>query len=112
MITTDVILPLVGSMLGLIIVPPAIFFSGGYCSRFFSRLPLTLPPDNRFVCESRSSIYLHSVPNSLSSLLVRYVYPGLFAMAALSLLAGSAQNILSGWAQVIRDKEFLLELRL
>ena len=44
--------------------------------------------------------------------LVLHVYPGIFAVVGLSRIVVSAMIVLSGWSQSIRDKEFLVEMRL
>lgn len=41
-----------------------------------------------------------------------HVYPGIFAVVGLSRMVVSATGVLSGWSQAIRDKEFLVEMRL
>jgi len=41
-----------------------------------------------------------------------HVYPGIFAVVGLSRIIVSAMIVLSGWSQSIRDKEFLVEMRL
>lgn len=41
-----------------------------------------------------------------------HVYPGIFAVVGLSRVIVSAMTVLSSWSQSIRDKEFLVEMRL
>ncbi|KAI9573863.1 hypothetical protein HD554DRAFT_2012394, partial [Boletus coccyginus] len=41
-----------------------------------------------------------------------HVYPGIFAVIGLSRIVVSAMTVLSSWSQAIRDKEFLVEMRL
>ena len=41
-----------------------------------------------------------------------HVYPGIFAMVGFSRTVVSGMVLLSGWSQSIRDKEFLVEMRL
>ncbi|KAG8215068.1 hypothetical protein J3R82DRAFT_8489 [Butyriboletus roseoflavus] len=41
-----------------------------------------------------------------------HVYPGIFAVISLSRVVVSAMTVLSSWSQSIRDKEFLVEMRL
>lgn len=45
-------------------------------------------------------------------IVVVHVYPGIFAVIGLSRIVISAMTVLSSWSQAIRDKEFLVEMRL
>ena len=45
-------------------------------------------------------------------LLVVHAYPGIFAAAGLFRMCASAMGMMSIWSQAIRDKEFLVEMRL
>lgn len=53
-----------------------------------------------------------SVLMRVRHILVVHVYPGIFAVVGLSRLVVSAMTVLSSWSQSIRDKEFLVEMRL
>lgn len=41
-----------------------------------------------------------------------YAYPGIFAAAGLSRMCVSVMGLLGTWSQAIRDKEFLVEMKL
>ncbi|KAF8629103.1 hypothetical protein AX15_003588 [Amanita polypyramis BW_CC] len=83
--TKEVIAPLVAGLLGMIVVPVALF-----------KLAYTLFPraevDGKF-------IFMH-------------VYPGIFVFIGLMRSSVVLYDILSTWSQTIRDKEFLVEMRL
>ncbi len=49
---------------------------------------------------------------SLIFLSVIHVYPAIFIIAASSRSALLSMDLLSSWSQSIRDKEFLVEMRL
>lgn len=83
--TKEVIAPLGGGLLAMIIFPGAVFRA---MQHFFPNLVL----DNRF-------IFMH-------------VYPMVFVLAATAHAAIILYNVLRSWSQSIRDKEFLVELRL
>lgn len=44
--------------------------------------------------------------------LVIHAYPGIFAAAGLFRMCASAMGMMALWSQAIRDKEFLVEMRL
>ncbi|KII87240.1 hypothetical protein PLICRDRAFT_93037 [Plicaturopsis crispa FD-325 SS-3] len=83
--TREIILPVTAGLLGMILLPGGAF-------RALHRLFPALPLDGKF-------LFMH-------------VYPGIFAMAGSSrtLVVGFA--LLKRWIQSIRDKEFLVEMRL
>jgi len=41
-----------------------------------------------------------------------HVYPSIFAVAGLARMLLTISGVLSSWSQSIRDKEFLVEMRL
>ncbi|EPQ56749.1 hypothetical protein GLOTRDRAFT_115872 [Gloeophyllum trabeum ATCC 11539] len=82
--TKEVIAPLTGALLAALLCPIGVDW---LCRRL-----LSLPLDNRF-------LFMH-------------VYPGIFGVIGLSRLANNAWVALSAWSQTIRDKEFLVEMRL
>lgn len=47
-----------------------------------------------------------------SALAVIHVYPSIFTMAGIAHAIGAASKIMSSWSQNVRDKEFLVEMRL
>jgi hypothetical protein len=53
-----------------------------------------------------------SILTRVRRILVVHVYPGIFAVVGLSRIVFSAMIVLSGWSQSVRDKEFLVEMRL
>ncbi|KDR68014.1 hypothetical protein GALMADRAFT_79202, partial [Galerina marginata CBS 339.88] len=83
--TREVIAPLAGGLLGMILLPGTIF-------RVAQQLFPDMPLDNRF-------IFMH-------------VYPAVFIFAGTIRSAIVAYGLLSSWSQKIRDKEFLVEMRL
>ncbi|KAK0238548.1 hypothetical protein EDD85DRAFT_1022072 [Armillaria nabsnona] len=83
--TKEVIVPVTVGLLGMIILPGLLFT----ILRHF--LPF-LPVNDKFV-------FIH-------------VYPAIFIIAASSRSALLSMDLLSSWSQSIRDKEFLVEMRL
>ncbi|KAH9479708.1 ERAD-associated E3 ubiquitin-protein ligase doa10 [Psilocybe cubensis] len=83
--TKDVIGPLCGGFLGMIILPGAAF-------RALQYLFPSITVDNRFM-------FMH-------------VYPAVFIIAGGVRTAMSMYGVLSAWSQAVRDKEFLVEMRL
>lgn len=83
--TKEVIGPLAGGLLGMIFFPGLVFRTVQY---FLPNIPL----DNRFM-------FMH-------------VYPTVFVFAATLRSAAVAYDLLSSWSQTIRDKEFLVEMKL
>lgn len=83
--TKEVIGPVTGGLLGMIFIPGTVF----RCMQYL--LP-SMHVDDKF-------IFLH-------------VYPGIFMTAGLVRSAVILYGMLSKWSQAIRDKEFLVEMRL
>ncbi|KAF8159833.1 hypothetical protein B0H34DRAFT_704960 [Crassisporium funariophilum] len=83
--TKEVIGPLAGGLLGMILFPGIVFRT---LQHFFPQLPL----DNRFI--------------------FMQVYPTVFIFAGTIRSAVVLFDLLSSWSQAIRDKEFLVEMRL
>jgi len=83
--TTEVIGPITGGLLGMIFIPGVVF----RCVQYL--LP-SMHVDDKF-------IFLH-------------VYPGIFMTAGLVRSNVVLYGMLSKWSQSIRDKEFLVEMRL
>ncbi|KAF9266796.1 hypothetical protein L218DRAFT_955901 [Marasmius fiardii PR-910] len=83
--TKDVIIPLVSGLLGMTVLPGALFRGVQY-------LIPTLNVDNRFM--------------------FTHIYPGIFLIAALARSSLMLNDALSNWSQTVRDKEFLVEMRL
>ncbi|KIL65587.1 hypothetical protein M378DRAFT_518862 [Amanita muscaria Koide BX008] len=83
--TKEVIAPLVAGLLGMITIPGALF---KFAYVFFPNADF----DGKFV-------FMH-------------IYPGIFVFAGLMRSAVVLYDILSTWSQTIRDKEFLVEMRL
>jgi E3 ubiquitin-protein ligase MARCH6 len=108
-LTVDVIAPCVGGLILMIIFPPAIFLPMQW---IYNRMvPSSILFDDKSLCEHIIFISIAS-PLYLSCQPVRYVYPLLFIAALASQAVESLRGILKSWAQIIRDNEFLLELRL
>ncbi|KAI0831910.1 hypothetical protein BC628DRAFT_1350502 [Trametes gibbosa] len=82
--TTEVILPISAGLAGMIVLPAAALWTT-------TRL-VTLPMDGDF-------LFLH-------------VYPGIFTLAGLGHAVWVLSRVTRSWSQTIRDKEFLVEMRL
>ncbi|RPD64449.1 hypothetical protein L226DRAFT_484485 [Lentinus tigrinus ALCF2SS1-7] len=82
--TKDVIGPLIAGLLGMIVLPAAILWG---IMHF-----VTIPIDGDF-------LFLH-------------VYPGIFTAAGLAHAMFAMSKVMGSWSQTIRDKEFLVEMRL
>ncbi|THH12440.1 hypothetical protein EW146_g7700 [Bondarzewia mesenterica] len=82
--TRQVIAPLMIGLSGMLVLPPLV-------ALVFQRL----------------------LPSGINDdYLLMHVYPGLFAAAGATKMTMAITDILSSWSQSIRDKEFLVELRL
>ncbi|KAG1811581.1 hypothetical protein EV424DRAFT_1570387 [Suillus variegatus] len=82
--TKEVIIPLVAGLLGMLVLPAAAVWG----LRKFFDLPL-----------SPKFMFMHA-------------YPGMFATVGLYRASMATLRLLSSWSQAIRDKEFLVEMRL
>ncbi|KAF9219715.1 hypothetical protein BS17DRAFT_740159 [Gyrodon lividus] len=82
--TKEIIFPLMVSLLGMLLVPAGIVY--------VLRETLEVPLSGKF--------------------LLMHAYPGIFALLGFSRIFVSAVSMLSTWSQSIRDKEFLVEMRL
>ncbi|GAW03233.1 ring finger membrane protein [Lentinula edodes] len=85
--TKDVIAPVAGGLTGMIVLPGLVFYVVDY---FF---PLVG----------------HHVNNQF---LFTYVYSSLFCLAGLTHTFIILREMLASWSQAVRDKEFLVEMRL
>jgi E3 ubiquitin-protein ligase MARCH6 len=83
--TREAIAPIIIGLVGMILFPFAVYRGLRYLLPF-------LPIDNKFM--------------------FMYVYPGIFAIAGAARGAALAFSLLGTWSQSIRDKEFLVEMRL
>jgi len=83
--TKDFIAPLAGGLLGMILFPGAVFRAAQF---FFPVIDL----DDKFI--------------------FMVVYPGIFLFAGLVRSTMVLYDLISSWSQSVRDKEFLVELRL
>ncbi|KAI6167328.1 hypothetical protein EDD17DRAFT_1469209 [Pisolithus thermaeus] len=82
--TKELIFPLVAGLLGMLVLPAGFVY--------FLREIVGLSIGTKF--------------------LLVHVYPGIFAAAGLSRMCVSVMGLLSTWSQAVRDKEFLVEMRL
>lgn len=82
--TKDLIFPLVAGLTGMLVLPAGFVY--------FLREVVGLPIGTKF-------LFVHA-------------YPGIFAAAGLARMCVSVMGLLSTWSQAIRDKEFLVEMRL
>ncbi|KAG1839691.1 hypothetical protein F4604DRAFT_1835027 [Suillus subluteus] len=82
--TKEVIIPLVVGLLGMLVLPAAAVWG----LREFFDLPL-----------SSKFMFMHA-------------YPGMFAVVGFYRASVATLRLLSSWSQAIRDKEFLVEMRL
>lgn len=88
----------------MILLPAGIFRA---LQHFFPSLPL----DDRFICESSAgSLDACALQNYFVS--VVHVYPGIFAVAGFTRALLVLADFSTQWMQSIRDKEFLVEMRL
>ncbi|KAJ8095074.1 hypothetical protein PM082_010293 [Marasmius tenuissimus] len=83
--TKDVILPLLGGLVGMILLPGVLFRGVQY-------LIPSVAFDTRFM--------------------FTHVYPGIFVVTALARSSLLLHDGLASWSQSVRDKEFLVEMRL
>lgn len=95
--------PVTGGLLGMIIFPGAVFQAIQYF------LP-TMPIDDKFMCKNTSPFVMKVSTHVFVS--VMHIYPGIFMFAGVLRSAVVLYGLLSSWSQSIRDKEFLVELRL
>lgn len=89
--------------MGMILLPPALLWG--------SRKVIDLPIDDDFLCEL-ILILVHRailIPNFGA---VLYMYPVIFTQVAVVHGLLSLSEVVSSWSQIIRDKEFLVEMRL
>lgn len=82
--TREVIAPLTAGLLGMILLPPAVVWGA---------LRVTGLQVNEKL------LYLH-------------IYPGICTVTAACLAAVAGYDVISTWSQTVRDKEFLVEMRL
>ncbi|GJE91239.1 hypothetical protein PsYK624_073880 [Phanerochaete sordida] len=82
--TREVIAPLTVGLLGMILLPPAVVWAALKASGLQVNEKL---------------LHLH-------------VYPGICTLTAVCLAAGAAYDVVRSWSQTVRDKEFLVEMRL
>ncbi|KAF9013558.1 hypothetical protein BDZ89DRAFT_467644 [Hymenopellis radicata] len=102
--TKEVIAPMTGGLLAMILLPGLIFAGLQYLFPFIN-------VSDKFLCK-----YLLSCRSGASSsyyaVSVIHVYPAIFIIAASSRSAFVSMDVLSSWSQSVRDKEFLVEMRL
>ncbi|KZS94639.1 hypothetical protein SISNIDRAFT_410077 [Sistotremastrum niveocremeum HHB9708] len=89
--TRMVIAPVVFGLVGMIAFPPAVMWIASVSFKWLTGLRLLAPFDDKF--------------------LFVYIYPVLFATAALERSVMNCRQTVASWAQIIRDSEFLVELR-
>ncbi|KXN87669.1 ERAD-associated E3 ubiquitin-protein ligase doa10 [Leucoagaricus sp. SymC.cos] len=83
--TREVILPVAGGLFGMIILPAILF-------RAFQYVFPSIIVDDKFVFMN--------------------IYPGIFVVAGLMQSSRYINDMVASWSQAIRDKEFLVEMRL
>ena len=96
------ILPLVGALLGVLVLPAAVVWG---LREFFD-----LPLGPKFMCKLLLTPFTAQISYPLSA--VMHAYPGMFATVGFYRASVSTLRLLSSWSQAIRDKEFLVEMRL
>lgn len=101
--TMDVIAPLSAGLVGMILLPALLLQAGRLV---LARVGIDAP----FMRQSVFLILFCAFP--LISSTDMTVYPAIFVFAAVIKSAFLFYELLSGWSQSIRDKEFLVELRL
>ena len=103
MATKELIAPLVGGLLGMIIIPGVAY----------KTVLLYFPEvfqDNRFTC--KCSLPCWTLFKIIDHCQVMHVYPLVFIVASAVRSAVNLYGALSAWSIAIRDKEFLVEMRL
>ena len=101
--TKEVIAPLIGGFLGMIILPAAGVWATGHF--------LDVSAESNFTSKCvLSGDWQMIIKQAMCS--VKYVYPGIFLAVGLVRLTMISTRLLSSWSQSIRDKEFLVEMRL
>jgi E3 ubiquitin-protein ligase MARCH6 len=86
----------------MILLPPAVLW--GVLNAF------DISAEKHLLCEHRFLTDMNI--NSELPLSVLHVYPTIFTLAAAAQGAIALTTMLSSWSQTVRDKEFLLEMRL
>jgi E3 ubiquitin-protein ligase MARCH6 len=101
--TKEVIAPLLGGLLGMILVP-------GLGVQLIRHLVPAFAPHKNAIC-TFSPPLTHTIFLLIETVLVN-LYPAIFMVAGLIRSSFVVYDILASWSQSIRDKEFLVELRL
>ena len=101
--TKEVIAPLLGGLLGMILVP-------GLGVQLIQRLVPAFAPHRNLICTFSPPLTHKSFP-LIGAVLVN-LYPAIFMVAGIIRSSFVVYDILASWSQTIRDKEFLVELRL
>ena len=70
----------------------------------------SLPIDEKFICKCQHSSTIFLLMKLRPS--VMHVYPGIFAVVGFGRSVMVGIDLLHSWSQSIRDKEFLVEMRL
>lgn len=101
--TKEVIAPLFGGLLGMILVP-------GLGVQLIRHLVPAFTPHRNVICTFSPPLVHESLP--LIGVILVNLYPAIFMIAGLIRSSFVVYDILASWSQSIRDKEFLVELRL
>lgn len=99
--TKEVIAPLTAGLLGMVLLPPALVWA--------AIRALRIREDPHEFCTSYSIFYTPHVLNCIADLLV---YPSIFTLAACAQGLHTMVDISAAWQMTVRDKEFLVEMRL
>lgn len=100
--TKEVIGPAVGGLLAMLLFPAGLL----WVSKSICGVPIT----DRTLCAFRFPLNRSKVTNKSS--VVATIYPGIFTGVGVLRGAFGLVGVYLKWAQTVRDKEFLVEMRL
>jgi len=100
--TKEVIGPAVGGLLAMLAFPVALLWALEAITKY--------PKTDRTLCTSQSAFYRSQLLNT--SPIVTNIYPGIFVGVGIARGAWGLFKMYLKWSQTVRDKEFLVEMRL
>ena len=107
--TLDIILPVASGLVAMLVLPMVLV------SALKHYLPTMV--NDKSLCQSSSSFPLSGAVAYILNVYcpiraVLYFYPGIFVVACIARGLSLIQTVAAGWAQSIRDSEFLVEMKL
>lgn len=96
------IVPVVAGLSAMILLPSLLFVGLQYLLPF-------IHVNDKFLCKYSQ---INDASTTECPLPVIQVYPAIFVLAALFHSAFASADLLASWSQSVRDKEFLVEMRL